>query len=105
MDNLYLFGKRIKELRKAKNLTQEQLAEIVGLDAKQIGNIETGAGFTTMTTLEKLAKQFDVEIADLFEFNHNKPRKDLVNKLINQIKNADDNDLKLISKIVNSVLN
>ena len=31
-----LFGKRIKELRKARNLTQEQLAELVDIDTRNI---------------------------------------------------------------------
>ena len=104
MDNLHLFGKRIKELRKSKGITQEKLAEIVELDAKQIGNIETGSGFTTMQTLENLARYFDVEICDLFKFSHQKDRQELINNLTEQIKTASDNDLKIISKIINSVL-
>ncbi|MBQ8460578.1 helix-turn-helix transcriptional regulator [bacterium] len=104
MNNLQLFGKRIKELRKVKKVTQEQLAEIIGLDSKQIGNIETGSGFTTMSTLEKLASFFDVEISELFSFAHQKSRQELIESLINQIKNAKDEDLKTISKILNSIL-
>ena len=104
MNNLQLFGKRIKELRKSKKITQEQLAEIVGLDSKQIGNIETGSGFTTMATLEKLAKFFDVEISELFSFNHQKTRQELIKSLTTQINNAKDEDLKTISKIINSIL-
>ncbi len=104
MNNLQLFGKRIKELRKAKKITQEQLAEIVGLDSKQIGNIETGAGFTTMMTLEKLAQVFEVELFELFKFSHNDNRKDLEKNLISMIKLSSDKDLRLISKLVNAIL-
>ena len=104
MDNLHLFGKRIKELRKQKGITQEKLAEIVELDAKQIGNIETGSGFTTMNTLEKFAKIFEVDISELFTFEHQKPREEIISKLIHQIQNADDTNLKIISKIINSIL-
>ena len=68
MEKLKLFGRRIKELRKSKKMTQEQLSEILGLYQKQIGNIETGSYFTTMPNLEKLAEIFDVEIKDLFDF-------------------------------------
>ena len=35
MDKLKLFGKRIKELRKKNNMTQEQLAEKIGVYQKQ----------------------------------------------------------------------
>ena len=72
MEKLKLFGRRIKELRKSKKMTQEQLSEILGLYQKQIGNIETGSYFTTMPNLEKLAEIFDVEIKDLFDFEHQK---------------------------------
>lgn len=102
MNNLVLFGKRVRELRKARKLTQEQLAEIVGLDSKQIGNIETGAGFTTMATLEKLAKVFGIEMFQLFNFSHND--ENLEQDLIALIKHSSDEDLRLISKLVNSIL-
>jgi transcriptional regulator with XRE-family HTH domain len=89
MDNLHLFGKRVKELRKSKGITQEKLAEIIELDAKQIGNIETGSGFTTMQTLEKLANFLMLKLVICSSF---------------RIKNPDNNDLKTISKIINAVL-
>ena len=31
-----LFGKRVKELRKSRNITQEQLAELVDIDTRNI---------------------------------------------------------------------
>lgn len=37
-----LLGRRVKELRKRKALTQEQLAERAGLDVKFVGSIERG---------------------------------------------------------------
>ena len=104
MNNLVLFGKRVRELRKARKLTQEQLAEIIGLGSKQIGNIETGAGFTTMATLEKLAKVFGIEMFQLFNFSHNDSRENLEQDLIALIKHSSDEDLRLISKLVNSIL-
>lgn len=39
------FGKRIKELRCKKGITQYQLAELVGIDPKHISHIETGRSF------------------------------------------------------------
>ena len=33
-------GKRIQEIRKSKNLTQEKLAEIIGIDTPNLSNIE-----------------------------------------------------------------
>lgn len=70
MNSLELFGKRLKELRKFNKLTQEQLAELIGLDPKQICRIENGACFTTFETLQKISKIFNVEIYDLFYYEH-----------------------------------
>lgn len=104
MNNLKLFGKRIKELRKNKKLTQEQLGELVGIDFKQIGNIETGTYFTTMPTLEKIAKALDVEIFELFNFNHNDSREILIENIIKMIKEAPDDNLKIIYRIIKDIL-
>ena len=104
MNNLQLFGKRIRELRKQKSLTQEQLAEIIGLDVKQISNLETGACFTTMSTLEKLAHCFDCEIYQLFNFSHFKTKDELAPILIDKINNAEEKQIQLINKIINYVL-
>jgi DNA-binding XRE family transcriptional regulator len=41
---LELFGKRIRGLRRAKELTQEQLAEIAGISLQNMGEIERGKG-------------------------------------------------------------
>ena len=105
MNNLQLFGKRIRELRKIKSLTQEQLAEKVGLDVKQISNIETGCCFTTMATIEKLAECFESEIYQLFNFSHLKSKDELVPVIINKINNASEKEIQIITQIIDSVMN
>lgn len=104
MDSQKLFGKRIKELRKQNNLTQEQLSEILGVFQKQIGNIETGTTFTTMSNLEKLAQIFGVEIQDLFAFGHQKKREDIVAELNKILNNISEEKLKLIYRIVKDIV-
>ncbi len=104
MNNLKLFGKRIKELRKQKKLTQEQLGELVGIDYKQIGNIETGTYFTTMPTLEKIAKALDVDIAELFNFNHNKNKEQLLKEIKYLLDEASEEKIKFIYRIIKDIL-
>jgi transcriptional regulator with XRE-family HTH domain len=58
-------GARLKHLRQARKLTQEQLAEAAGLSYKFVGEIERGVGNPTLTTLEALVVALDVSIADL----------------------------------------
>lgn len=104
MNNLKLFGKRIKELRKNKKLTQEQLGELVGVDYKQIGNIETGTYFTTMPTLERIASALNVEIEELFKFNHNKEKEVLLAEINSLLNNAPEDKIRILYRIAKDVL-
>jgi len=61
-------GLRLKVLRKQKGLTQEQLAEQVGVDARHISRVETGAHYPSLETLETIADVLARPIGDLFVF-------------------------------------
>lgn len=58
-------GRRLKELRLARGLTQEQLGERADLSYKFIGEVERGVGNPTLDTLASLADALDVLVADL----------------------------------------
>lgn len=55
------FGINLKKLRSAKNLTQEQLAEILNMQMQSITFIETGRTFVSSEVLSKLCNYFNVE--------------------------------------------
>lgn len=63
-----LLGKRVQEFRVKKGLTQEMLAEAVGLAERNISKIECGENFVKADTLEKIASALEVKISKLFEF-------------------------------------
>ena len=63
-----LFGRKVKELRKAKKLTQIGLGELVNVDDKHISCIENGKSFPSPNLMLKLSEVFEVEPKDLFEF-------------------------------------
>lgn len=58
--NLKAIGTRIKEAREAKGLTQEQLAEIVGLSSTHISVIERGVKAPKLETFIEIANALDV---------------------------------------------
>ena len=64
-------GKRIKELRKAKGLTAEQLAEKLYRSTKAISSWETGVRFPSIDNLVDLANLFEVSIHSLMLPNDN----------------------------------
>lgn len=62
-------GQRIQCLRKDRKLTQEALAELVGIDQKNISKIENGNNYPSPETITAIAGALDVDIYELFVFN------------------------------------
>ena len=65
-------GKRITGLRKARELTQERLAEAVGCSVEFISLVERGVNAPSVAGLEKFAKVLKVEVRELFTFEEKK---------------------------------
>jgi len=62
-------GKKLKQLRRKHNYTQEKLAEIAGIDYKYFQSIEgSKPPAVKIDTLEKLAKAFKISISELVDF-------------------------------------
>lgn len=74
MNTKELLGLRVKEFRKQKKLTQEKLAEIIGVDNGYISKLEVGQNFPSITTLEKIADVLDVELYELFRYTNSKSK-------------------------------
>lgn len=62
---LFELGRRINELRGAAGLTQEQLAERVAMDVKDVQRIEAGEVNVTFRTLVRLAAGLGCTLAEL----------------------------------------
>jgi transcriptional regulator with XRE-family HTH domain len=58
-------GLRIKAARRGRSMTQEQLAEHVGLTVESISNIERGKTSAKLTTLEAISRKLGVPLSDL----------------------------------------
>lgn len=58
-------GRAIRQQRKVKGLTQEQLAEAVGLTEQAIGKIERGENAPLLGTLDAIARRLDIAACHL----------------------------------------
>lgn len=59
-------GERVRTIRKAKSLTQEELGEKAELSYKFIGEIERALVNPSLSTLTSIAKALDIDISQLF---------------------------------------
>lgn len=60
------FGERVRDLRKEKELSQEELSFKANLHRTYIGMIERAEKNITLTNIEKLAKALGIEIKEFF---------------------------------------
>ena len=60
---------RIKELRKERKLSQEELAAAVGTTRQTITSIEVGKYTASLTLAYKIARYFGLHIEDVFDFS------------------------------------
>lgn len=65
-DFLEKIGFRIRELRQARGMTQEQLAKACELHRTFIGSVERGERNVAVLNLRKIARSLRIPVADLF---------------------------------------
>lgn len=100
-----MFSKRLKELRKNKNITQIDLANALGVTAGAVGLWETGKRLPDIETVLKIAKFFNVSTDYLMDDSHE-------NQIIIIGKDGDfksfslnEKDLETIANLANSLQN
>lgn len=106
-DILKKLGKRIREERKRKGLTQEKLAEKVELSPVYIGYIETGKQAPYLKTLERIAESLGVEVYELFMFEEGEKRttrKAAIQELVMLLHDKSPDDIRFTASILRQVL-
>lgn len=99
-------GKRFKRFREKRGLTQNQAAELIGVNNYQIGNYETNRSEPSIAILKKMSEVYDVSIDTLvgnFAFASNETmlkdpeemNSDDMSELLLQISEALKNNNKL----------
>ncbi len=90
--NIY-FGENLKNLRRGKNLTQEKLADFLGVSFQTISKWERGDTYPDITMLPEIASFFKVSVDDLLGINRAENEKEILKKL-KEYDNLIDTDLK-----------
>ncbi len=80
-----LLGKRIKEIRKSKNLTQEKLVELINIEVPSMSYIETGKFAPSVETLQKLSEVLQVKPWEFYYFE-TLTQEEMINELITTLK-------------------
>ena len=63
----------MRHIRHFRELTQNGLSALSGIDRGFISTIENGRSMPSLDTIQRLAKALDVSFAELFQFNLSEP--------------------------------
>lgn len=97
-----LLGKQIKEIRKSKKMTQENVAELIGIEVSSLCNIENGKYYPTAENLDKILNILEITPQKLFSFEHHQEEKDLLEE-INTILLKNPEKIQDVYKIVKAL--
>ena len=71
-------GGKIKKLRREHGLTQERLAELVGISFQAVSKWENSIALPDITLVPRLARIFGVSIDELFDYSKDKTEDDIM---------------------------
>jgi transcriptional regulator with XRE-family HTH domain len=94
MDEGIRFGQRLRSIRRAHRISQEELAERAGRSVEAISNLERGINLPSFETLEQLARALGIPIRDFFELpDGDQERSDLLAEIITVARGLPTADL------------
>ncbi len=82
-------GKFISKKRKEKNLTQEQLAEKLGVSNKTVSKWETGKCMPDYSVVKDLCKELDISVAELMDGEEAEEKSVRVYGMVNENKKTE----------------
>jgi len=103
-DLLRRLGGRIKEIRKARGMTQEALAERIEMSPQYLSRIEGGHQSPSVEMLAKLADTLEVELWEFFDFGQPGTVKELRETIRKVAQGADEEQLRLALKVFRAVV-
>lgn len=94
-----VFGQFIARSRKEKNMTQADLASIIGVTDKAISRWERGIGFPDINTLEPLSNALDISLLELMrseksDMNNNLSESEVTEMMANAVQMVRENQLQ-----------
>ena len=96
-------GYKVKEVRVKKGITQEQLAEAVGVGVTHISHLETGSGTVSLKVFVAIVNFLDCSADELLCKEINTARPIVDSWLAELVADCDTSDIKIIADTVTSL--
>ena len=100
-----VIGRRIKNLRLSKKMSQEKLAELSGLHSTYIGQIERGEKSPTIDSVYKISKGLSVSLVEIFKnISIDSQNDEYANKIYDIMVSLSDEKQKGMYNIIKEIL-
>lgn len=99
----YEIGQRIRKFRKAYNLSQEQLAEKVGISATHMSHIETGNTKLSLPVFVDIAKVLSVRTDELLYDVPQISKSPVKEELIEILNSCSTEDMYILTDVIKAV--
>jgi len=98
-------GKNIREIRKSKGLTLEELAEKVNRDWSYLSQIERGKSIPSIETVFLISNALEIPLESLFKYHKPVPYKTdrLTSKMVYMVKDKSDTDKKRVINVMKEI--
>lgn len=94
------FAIRLKEIRKSKGLTQEQICDLTGIEISNYSKMETGKVAPSMSSILRLINLAGFVPNEMFDFNHLESEENLDKIIFDMYKTYSFDKKKLLYKIM-----
>lgn len=99
----YTIGQRIRKIRKARGLSQEKLAEKVGISTTHMSHIETANTKMSLPTFAEIASALDVRTDELLYDNRPEDRNASISYITELLDSCTIQQVRIIEDIVKAV--
>lgn len=96
-------GERIRTIRKSRKLSQNQLAEKVGIEPSNISHIERAASKVGLSTLVGIANSLGVSVDDLLCDSIACEREAFENQIVELTKDCSPKELRMLTDLVRAM--
>lgn len=94
-----VIGQRIKEVRGERNLTQEYIANMTGVNVSHISNIETNKVKVSLTLLVGICNALDCTLDYILQNEYHNPASVIEKELLNVIKDMEKEKQETLLRI------
>lgn len=98
------FGAKVRDYRKAKGLTQEQLAKLTGCSWQTISGLETGYSFPSSKILFNLSNVLKMPLVYFFNFYPNSIDNENETRLVNIFRELNKEQQKMLLQMMQALI-